>query len=104
MTKLHQLFEEQGQSPWLDNLKRAYLTGGELPRLVTDATRAAVEGDDESLLADDERARFVACLYGRHAIRIGSELELAVDTAHLHFFDPDTGDVLGDRGLAAAAR
>jgi transaldolase len=39
MTKLHQLFEEQGQSPWIDNLKRAYLTSGELQRLVVDGIR-----------------------------------------------------------------
>jgi transaldolase len=39
MTKLHQLFEEQGQSPWIDNLKRAYLTSGELPRLVDEGIR-----------------------------------------------------------------
>src|ERR1700694_1138885 len=39
MTKLHQLFEEQGQSPWIDNLKRAYLTSGELERLVGEGIR-----------------------------------------------------------------
>jgi transaldolase len=39
MTKLHQLFDEQGQSPWIDNLKRAYLTSGELKRLVDEGIR-----------------------------------------------------------------
>ena len=39
MTRLQQLFEEQGQSPWLDNLKRGYLTGGDLERLVNDGIR-----------------------------------------------------------------
>jgi transaldolase len=39
MTKLHELFEEQGQSPWIDNLKRAYLTGGELQRLADEGIR-----------------------------------------------------------------
>ncbi|MGI8662647.1 MAG: transaldolase [Acidimicrobiales bacterium] len=34
MTNLKRLFEEQGQSPWLDNLKRGYLTTGELQRYV----------------------------------------------------------------------
>jgi transaldolase len=33
-TKLQRLFREQGQSPWLDNLKRGYLTSGELARMV----------------------------------------------------------------------
>ena len=28
--RLQGLFDEQGQSPWLDNLKRGYLTSGEL--------------------------------------------------------------------------
>jgi transaldolase len=34
MTKLQRLFEEQGQSPWLDNLTRGHLIRGELERLV----------------------------------------------------------------------
>jgi transaldolase len=33
-TKLQRLFAEQGQSPWLDNLKRGYLVSGELARMV----------------------------------------------------------------------
>jgi transaldolase len=39
MTKIHQLFDEQGQSPWIDNLKRQYLTSGELQRLVGEGIR-----------------------------------------------------------------
>ena len=34
MTKLQQLYRELGQSPWLDNLRRGYLTTGELERYV----------------------------------------------------------------------
>ena len=34
MSKLRQLSDEYGQSPWLDNLKRSYLTGGQLNRLL----------------------------------------------------------------------
>jgi transaldolase len=33
-TKLQKLCKEQGQSPWLDNLKRGYITSGELKRKV----------------------------------------------------------------------
>jgi transaldolase len=33
MERLIRLFEEQGQSPWLDNLKRGYLTSGQLAAL-----------------------------------------------------------------------
>lgn len=37
--RLVRLFTEQGQSPWLDNLKRGYLTSGELARLVDQGVR-----------------------------------------------------------------
>jgi transaldolase len=38
-TKLQKLFKEQGQSPWLDNLKRGYITSGELKKKVEDGIR-----------------------------------------------------------------
>ncbi len=38
-TRLRQLFDKQGQSPWLDDLKRSYLAGGELQRLVGEGIR-----------------------------------------------------------------
>ena len=31
--RLKDLYEQQGQSPWLDNLRRGYLTSGELAAL-----------------------------------------------------------------------
>ena len=39
MTKLHDLYEQQGQSPWLDNLRRDYLSGGRLAELVDEGIR-----------------------------------------------------------------
>jgi transaldolase len=39
MTKLHQLHDRHGQSPWLDNLTRGDLTGGRLGRLVNQGIR-----------------------------------------------------------------
>ena len=33
MNRLAALYEDFGQSPWLDNLKRSYLTSGELRSL-----------------------------------------------------------------------
>jgi transaldolase len=39
MTKLQQLFVEQGQSPWLDNLERSYLRDGTLARLIDSGIR-----------------------------------------------------------------
>jgi transaldolase len=64
MTRLQQLFAEQGQSPWLDNLQRGYLTSGQLAKLVEDGIRGltsnptifqkAMEGSDayDDQLAD----------------------------------------------------
>jgi transaldolase len=39
MTKLQQLYDDYGQSPWLDNLTRPYLRDGTLARLVADGIR-----------------------------------------------------------------
>ncbi|HMK10625.1 MAG TPA: transaldolase family protein, partial [Acidimicrobiales bacterium] len=39
MNRLRVLFEEQGQSPWLDNLKRGYLTSGQLASMVASGIR-----------------------------------------------------------------
>jgi transaldolase len=39
MTRLQDLYYEQGQSPWLDNLRRGWITGGELVRWVERGVR-----------------------------------------------------------------
>ncbi|HEY3141342.1 MAG TPA: transaldolase [Acidimicrobiales bacterium] len=39
MTKLVDLYAEHGQSPWLDNLRRGWITGGELERWVERGVR-----------------------------------------------------------------
>jgi len=39
MTALHELYETCQQSPWIDNLKRSYLSDGELERLVEKGIR-----------------------------------------------------------------
>jgi transaldolase len=39
MTKLNELYDVGGQSPWLDNLKRSYLTSGRLHELVSEGVR-----------------------------------------------------------------
>ena len=56
MTTLHDLFDRQGQSPWLDNLRRDWLEDGTLAGLVTQGIRGvtsnptifahAIEGQD----------------------------------------------------------
>jgi transaldolase len=57
VTKLHDLYYEQGQSPWLDNMRRGWITGGELARWVERGVRGitsnptifqkAIAGSDE---------------------------------------------------------
>jgi transaldolase len=57
MTRLHDLYEHEGQSPWLDNLRRDYLTGGHLTELVEQGIRGvtsnptifakAISGEDD---------------------------------------------------------
>jgi transaldolase len=39
MGKLQELYDQQGQSPWLDNLKRGWITGGELKQWVERGVR-----------------------------------------------------------------
>jgi transaldolase len=39
MTRLHDLYDKQGQSPWLDNLRRDFLTNGTLEKLLENGIR-----------------------------------------------------------------
>jgi transaldolase len=39
MTRLHELFDDLGQSPWLDNLRRGWITSGELAAWVDRGVR-----------------------------------------------------------------
>ena len=39
MNRLHELFAREGQSPWLDNLKRSWIASGELERWVERGAR-----------------------------------------------------------------
>jgi multiple sugar transport system ATP-binding protein len=66
------------------------------PRVDSDAVRAAADRspDEEALLAD-AGTDFTARIEGYEPVAPGTELELAVDTGRLHFFDPDSGNVLG---------
>ena len=89
MSKLQRLYDEQGQSPWLDNLTRPYLRDGTLDRLVADGIRGvtanptifarAIEGSD----AYDEQ--FAALIAQRRPV-MDAYWELVVD---------DIADALG---------
>ena len=39
MTTLNDLYDQQGQSPWIDNLKRSYITEGTLAKMAKDGVR-----------------------------------------------------------------
>ena len=57
MTRVHDLYTEQGQSPWLDNIRRGWITSGELENWVSRGVRGltsnpsifqkAIQGSDE---------------------------------------------------------
>ena len=67
------------------------------PRVTADAVVAAADNEadgDARLLADDERARFIAVLRGETRVAAGDEVTLRVDPTRLHAFDPATGESL----------
>lgn len=90
MTKLTRLFTEHGQSPWLDNLTRAYLRDGTLARYIADGVRGvtanpaifarAIEGSEAY---DEQFSAFIAS---------GSSVADA-------YWDLVTADITGALGL-----
>src|SRR5439155_8790903 len=71
------------------------------PRALTDDTRELAVDADQSALGElekealERKTRFVARVGARTAAREGELIELTVDTAALHFFDPESGAALG---------
>ena len=66
-------------------------------------TAEVLEARDESILPGN-KALFTARVDERTTAQVGGRLDLAVDPARFHFFDPDSGDRLGaaERELATA--
>jgi transaldolase len=102
MTRLHELYEVGGQSPWIDNLKRSYLRGGELARLVGEGIRGvtsnptifakAIEGED----AYDEQftasvARHESCRYAYWDLVV-DDVEHALGVLRPVYDDSDGAD------------
>ncbi|MCX6526417.1 MAG: transaldolase [Actinobacteria bacterium] len=68
---LHRLFDEQGQSPWLDNLQRGYITSGHLNTVIDSGIRGltsnptifqkAIQGSNDY---DEQFARVTAAGVG----------------------------------------
>ncbi len=74
------------------------------PRVAGDALAAAETDEDREgrLLADDERARFVARVDGREPIAAGERARLRVDHTQLHAFDVATGAAVAPASRAPA--
>jgi len=82
VTNLQRLFEDHGQSPWLDNLTRPYLRNGTLARLVAEGIRGVTANPtifanaiDDSTAYDDQ---FRSLIAGGRSV-IDAYWELAVD-------------------------
>ncbi len=75
------------------------------PRLRMEAVRDALDAapGDDVLLADDDRAMLTAVVEPRNRPQTGETVELAVDPARLHFFDPATGSAIERDGTPATA-
>ncbi len=92
MTRLHQLYTEGGQSPWLDNLSRGSIRSGHLAKLADDGIRGvtsnptifqkAMTGSDAYA---DELARLVKAGSVENAFW---EMAIADVTAALEIFHP----------------
>jgi len=88
MTRLHDLYDQQHQSPWLDNLRRDWLENGHLAELVASGVRGvtsnptifakAIEGED----AYDEQFRTLVP-------------KLSVEAAYWELVVADIFDALG---------
>jgi multiple sugar transport system ATP-binding protein len=74
------------------------------PRLRLEAVRDALDAapGDDVLLADDDRAMLTAVVEPRTRPGTPDTVELAIDPAHLHFFDPATGAAIERDGRPVA--
>jgi transaldolase len=93
MTRLQQLFNEQGQSPWLDNLKRAYLTGGDLARYIDAGIRGITSNPTIFQKAIAEGSAYdeaFGALVERNETIRDAFWDLVVDDIHaaLHLLNP----------------
>jgi multiple sugar transport system ATP-binding protein len=70
-----------------------------------DLAEDAAEGDQEMAIPlADNKALWTARVNARSHVRPGQDIELAVDTRRLHFFDPETGLAIGHSGATAGAK
>lgn len=88
MTRLQQLFNEQGQSPWLDNLRRGWIASGELENWVAQGVRGLTSNPSiftNAILGSDDYDNDFS-----DAIGAG----LRVEDAYWHLVTSDIRDAL----------
>jgi multiple sugar transport system ATP-binding protein len=80
------------------------VVGIDAPRLRADAVRDALDAapGDDVLLADEDRATLTAVVDPRLRPSTGETVELAIDPARLHAFDPETGNAIAVNGAPVA--
>jgi multiple sugar transport system ATP-binding protein len=74
----------------------------EAPRVEAEELRAAVDDEEDALIADD-RSMWNARVSSKADAEPGQRIRLALDPAELYFFDPETGASLTVGAPAAAA-
>ncbi len=74
----------------------------EAPRVEAEELRAAVDDEEDALIADD-RSMWNARVSSKADVEPGQRIRLALDPAELYFFDPETGASLTVGAPAAAA-
>lgn len=82
MTRLHDLYEQGGQSPWVDNLKRSWLTGGHLQELIAKGVRGLTSNPTIMAKAIEEGDSYdeqFAESYKRHGNVIDAYWDLVID-------------------------
>jgi len=79
------------------------VVGIDAPRLRAEAVRDALDAapGDDVLLADEDRATLTAVVEPRTRLASGATVELAIDPARLHAFDPSTRAALARDGAPA---
>ena len=72
MSRLHDLYREHGQSPWLDNLRRGWIMSGELERWVERGVRGITSNPSIFQKAmgegEDYDEEFSASIAGGYAV------------------------------------
>lgn len=106
MTRLQQLFAEQGQSAWLDNLKRDHLRSGELGRLIAAGIRGVTTNPtifEHAIAGSEDYHQQFTSLTRRHVAVEDAYWDLVIDDiVHaLHLLRPLHERSRGGDGFAS---